>query len=57
MAAKGERFRSELRIALTIRVSSVEFSQDSSILAVGSAESCIRLWSLKNEKLRAKKLG
>lgn len=39
------------------RVSSVEFSPDSSLIAVGSPESCIRLWSMKQEKLKAKKLG
>jgi len=39
------------------RVSSVEFSQDASVMAVGSPESCIRLWSLKGEKLKGKKIG
>ncbi|WRT65799.1 uncharacterized protein IL334_002748 [Kwoniella shivajii] len=34
--------------------SSVEFSRDSSLMAVGSSESCIRLWSLKGEKLKRK---
>ncbi|WWC60418.1 uncharacterized protein I303_102990 [Kwoniella dejecticola CBS 10117] len=33
---------------------SVEFSKDSSLMAVGSSESCIRLWSLKGEKLKRK---
>nr|XP_019011969.1 transcription initiation factor TFIID subunit 5 [Kwoniella pini CBS 10737]OCF50750.1 transcription initiation factor TFIID subunit 5 [Kwoniella pini CBS 10737] len=33
---------------------SVEFSKDSSLMAVGSSESCIRLWSLKGEKLKKK---
>ncbi|ORY29802.1 WD40-repeat-containing domain protein [Naematelia encephala] len=37
-------------------VSSVQFSNDSSLMAVGSPESCIRLWSLKGEKLKAKAL-
>ncbi|KAK8861670.1 hypothetical protein IAR55_002493 [Kwoniella newhampshirensis] len=32
--------------------SSVEFSRDSSMLGVGSSESCVRLWSLKGEKLK-----
>ncbi|TXT07500.1 hypothetical protein VHUM_03220 [Vanrija humicola] len=35
-------------------VTSVEFSPDSSLVAAGSSESCVRLWSLKNEKLKAK---
>ncbi|ORX35243.1 WD40-repeat-containing domain protein [Kockovaella imperatae] len=35
---------------------SVEFSRDSSLMAVGSPESCIRLWSLKGEKLKAKSI-
>lgn len=39
------------------RVSAVEFSQDSSLTAVGSPESCIRLWSLKGEKLKGKSVG
>ncbi|KAK4683919.1 transcription initiation factor TFIID subunit 5, partial [Tremellales sp. Uapishka_1] len=37
-------------------VTSTEFSQDSSLMAVGSAESCIRLWSMKGEKLKDKSL-
>lgn len=37
-------------------ISSVEFSPDSSLIAAGSSESCIRLWSLKNEKLKAKSI-
>nr|XP_019001799.1 transcription initiation factor TFIID subunit 5 [Kwoniella mangroviensis CBS 8507]OCF65260.1 transcription initiation factor TFIID subunit 5 [Kwoniella mangroviensis CBS 8507] len=37
--------------------SSVEFSRDSSLMAVGSSESCIRLWSLKGEKLKKKSIG
>ncbi|KAL7424637.1 Transcription initiation factor TFIID subunit 5 [Cryptotrichosporon argae] len=37
-------------------ITSVEFSPDSSLVAAGSAESSIRLWSLKNEKLKAKSL-
>lgn len=37
-------------------VSSTEFSTDSSLMAVGSPESCIRIWSLKGEKLKAKSL-
>lgn len=44
-------------VALTISVSSVEFSQDSSLMGVGSSQSCIRLWSMKGEKLKAKTLG
>ncbi|WWC88043.1 uncharacterized protein L201_002946 [Kwoniella dendrophila CBS 6074] len=36
--------------------SSVEFSKDSSLMAVGSSESCIRLWSLKGEKLKKKSI-
>ncbi|KAL1411834.1 Transcription initiation factor TFIID subunit 5 [Vanrija albida] len=35
-------------------VTSVEFSPDSSLVAAGSSESCVRLWSLKDEKLKAK---
>jgi len=42
---------------LIASVSSVDFSQDSSIMAVGSPESCIRLWSLKGERLKGKKIG
>lgn len=38
-------------------VTSVEFSPDSSLIAAGSAESTVRLWSLRDEKLRAKSLG
>lgn len=38
-------------------VTSVEFSPDSSLIAAGSAESTVRLWSLKDEKLKAKSLG
>lgn len=38
-------------------ITSVDFSQDSSLMAAGSAESCIRLWSLKGEKLKGKRLG
>ncbi|RXK40353.1 transcription initiation factor TFIID subunit 5 [Tremella mesenterica] len=34
--------------------SSIEFSPDSSLMAAGSPESCIRLWNLKGEKLKAK---
>ncbi|WWD16408.1 hypothetical protein CI109_100834 [Kwoniella shandongensis] len=34
--------------------SAVEFSRDSSLLGVGSSESCVRLWSLKGEKLKGK---
>ncbi|WVQ92198.1 hypothetical protein IAS59_006006 [Cryptococcus gattii] len=33
---------------------SVEFSRDSSLMAVGSSESCVRLWSLKGDKLKKK---
>lgn len=33
-------------------VTSTAFSVDSSLLAAGSEESCVRLWSLKGEKLR-----
>ncbi|WVN87164.1 uncharacterized protein L203_102340 [Cryptococcus depauperatus CBS 7841] len=33
---------------------SVEFSADSSLMAVGSAESVVRVWSLKGEKLKKK---
>ncbi|OCF41614.1 transcription initiation factor TFIID subunit 5 [Kwoniella heveanensis CBS 569] len=33
---------------------SAEFSNDSSLMAVGSSESTIRLWSLKGEKLKKK---
>jgi transcription initiation factor TFIID subunit 5 len=29
-----------------------EFSKDASLMAAGSEESCVRLWSLKGEKLR-----
>ena len=41
----------------TCRMSSFEFSQDSSLIAAGSPESCIRLWSLKGEKLKSKRVG
>ncbi|WVQ78829.1 hypothetical protein IAT38_000920 [Cryptococcus sp. DSM 104549] len=34
--------------------SSVEFSKDSSLMGVGSSESCVRLWSLSGEKLKKK---
>lgn len=37
-------------------ITSVEFSPDSSLIAAGSSESTIRLWSLKDEKLKAKSL-
>lgn len=37
-------------------ITSVEFSPDSSLIAAGSAESCVRLWSLNDEKLKAKSL-
>jgi transcription initiation factor TFIID subunit 5 len=39
------------------RATSVEFSPDSSLMAVGSAQSSIRLWSLKGEKLKSKSLS
>jgi transcription initiation factor TFIID subunit 5 len=39
------------------RITSVEFSPDASLIAAGSAESTIRLWSLKDEKLKAKSVG
>jgi len=39
------------------RITSVEFSPDASLIAAGSAESTIRLWSLKDEKLKAKTIG
>ncbi|WVF65877.1 hypothetical protein IAT40_000614 [Kwoniella sp. CBS 6097] len=35
---------------------SAEFSKDSSLMAVGSSESTIRLWSLKGEKLKKKSI-
>jgi transcription initiation factor TFIID subunit 5 len=38
-------------------ISSVEFSQDSTLMAAGSSESSIRLWSLKGEKLKRKAIG
>ena len=38
-------------------LASVEFSQDSSLMAAGSSESCVRLWSLKGEKLKGKSVG
>jgi transcription initiation factor TFIID subunit 5 len=38
-------------------VNATEFSPDNSLVAVASAESSIRLWSLKGEKLRAKSIG
>lgn len=38
-------------------VCSVEYSQDASLMAVGSSQSCIRLWSLKGEKLKGKTIG
>ncbi|TYJ55590.1 hypothetical protein B9479_003740 [Cryptococcus floricola] len=34
--------------------SSVEFTRDGSMMAVGSSESCIRLWSLNGDKLKKK---
>lgn len=40
----------------TSSITSVEFSPDSSLIAAGSAESTIRLWSLKDEKLKAKQI-
>lgn len=46
-----------MRSSRLCSVSSVEFSHDSSLLAVGSPESCIRLWSMKGEKLKAKSVG
>lgn len=38
-------------------LTSVEFSPDSSLIAAGSAESTVRLWSLRDEKLKAKQIG
>ncbi|KLT41252.1 WD40 repeat-like protein, partial [Cutaneotrichosporon oleaginosum] len=37
-------------------ITSVQFSPDSSLIAAGSAESTVRLWSLRDEKLKAKSL-
>ncbi|BEJ09401.1 hypothetical protein CcaverHIS641_0603160 [Cutaneotrichosporon cavernicola] len=37
-------------------ITSVEFSPDSSLIAAGSAESTVRLWSSRGEKLKAKSL-
>ena len=44
-------------VELRSRISSFEFSPDSSLIAAGSPESCIRLWSLKGERLRRKFIG
>ena len=58
MAARGKFSRHGVAEADAMaRLSSVEFSQDSSLIAAGSPESCIRLWSLKGEKLKAKSVG
>lgn len=37
-------------------VNLVEFLRDSSLMVVGSLESCVRFWSLKGDKLKKKKV-